>query len=112
MNAALSDQIGTAASVLTVLSFLPQVIKIWRQRDAQAISLRMYALLTTATALWTWFGVTIGSAPVIATNSICLILQASILGLKINSITHTARQPPQTRAGSSETRRSISHSSL
>lgn len=85
MNTALADRIGTVASALTVLSFLPQVAKIWQQRDAKAISLRMYALLTSATALWTWFGVIIESAPVIATNAIRLALQASILGLKIKS---------------------------
>lgn len=86
MAASLADRIGTVASVLTVLSFLPQVIKIWRLRDTRAISLRMYLLLVTATGLWTWFGWLIQSTPVIVTNSICFVLQASILVLKLQSM--------------------------
>lgn len=79
----MENLIGTIASALTILSFLPQVVKIWRTRNVEAISLRMYALLTSATALWTWFGIVIQSPPVIATNAICLGLQSSILILKL-----------------------------
>lgn len=81
----LANQIGIIASLLTVLSFLPQVVKIWRSQDAAAISLRMYLLLFTATGLWAWFGVLIGSAPVIVTNAVCFVLQGSILVLKLRS---------------------------
>ena len=82
----MADRIGFLASLLTVVSFTPQVLKIWKTRDCQAISLRMYLLLVCATGLWTWFGFVIHSSPVILTNSICLVLQASILLLKINSL--------------------------
>lgn len=81
----LANQIGIIASLLTVLSFLPQVVKIWRSQDAAAISLRMYLLLFTATGLWAWFGVLIGSVPVIVTNAVCFVLQGSILVLKLRS---------------------------
>lgn len=74
------------ASVITVGAFVPQSLKILRQRDAGAVSLRMYLLLVSASSLWIWFGVVIASVPVIATNSICLVLQACTLGLKLASL--------------------------
>lgn len=83
MSNDLANRIGFVASLLTVVAFMPQVIKIWRQRDTRAISLRMYILLVSATGLWTWFGWVIQSVPVILTNSICFVLQASILLLKL-----------------------------
>ena len=79
----LANRIGLVASLLTVMSFMPQVWKIWREGDARALSLRMYILLVSATGLWTWFGWVIQSIPVIVTNSICFILQSSILMLKL-----------------------------
>ena len=79
----LANRIGAVASMITVLAFLPQAWKIWRQGDAAAISLRTYLLLVSASALWTWFGVVIASVPVIITNSICLVVQTSILMLKL-----------------------------
>ncbi len=82
----LANQIGTVASVITVAAFVPQALKILRHGDAKGVSLRMYLLLVTASSLWIWFGVVITSAPVVVTNSICLLLQASILGLKAQTL--------------------------
>jgi len=79
----LANRIGSVASVITVVAFLPQAWKIWRHGDAASISLRTYLLLVSASALWTWFGVVIASVPVIITNSICLVVQTSILMLKL-----------------------------
>ena len=82
----LANQIGTVASVLTVGAFVPQSLKILRHGEARAVSLRMYLLLVSASSLWIWFGVAIASVPVIATNCICLVLQACTLGLKLRSL--------------------------
>jgi len=83
MNLRLADTIGSIASVITVSAFLPQAIKIWRQREAGAISLKTYLLLVSSSGLWTWFGVVIHSTPVIITNSVCLCTQISIIALKV-----------------------------
>jgi MtN3 and saliva related transmembrane protein len=84
----IANQIGIIASILTIAAFLPQVLKIWRSGDTRAISLRMYLLLCTATGLWLWFGCLIDSGPVIITNGFCLIIQLSILYLKLKQL-HT-----------------------
>ena len=78
----LADMVGTAAALCSMASFTPQIVKIWRERDAAAISLRMYVVTVTGFTLWTIYGVLTGSWPVIAANSICLLLSAVILALK------------------------------
>jgi uncharacterized protein with PQ loop repeat len=37
--------LGSAAGLCTVGSFVPQVVKAWREGDTNAISLRMYLVL-------------------------------------------------------------------
>jgi MtN3 and saliva related transmembrane protein len=88
----LANQIGTVASVLTVGAFVPQSLKILRHGEARAVSLRMYLLLVSASSLWIWFGLVIASVPVIATNCICLGLQACTLGLKVRSLLQERRR--------------------
>ncbi|MBP6878636.1 MAG: SemiSWEET family sugar transporter [Phenylobacterium sp.] len=78
----LADMIGTVAALCSMASFTPQIVKIWRERDAAAISLRMYVVTVTGFTLWTIYGVLTGSWPVIAANSVCLMLSAVILALK------------------------------
>jgi MtN3 and saliva related transmembrane protein len=86
-----AEFIGTAAAFCSMASFTPQVVKLWRERDASAISLRMYALTVTGFSLWTVYGVMIGSWPVIGANSVCLVLSAIILALKWR-FSHTDRK--------------------
>jgi len=63
-------------------SFTPQIVKIWRERDASSVSLRMYVVTVTGFALWTVYGVMRGGWPIVVANSVCLVLSATILVLK------------------------------
>jgi MtN3 and saliva related transmembrane protein len=63
-------------------SFGPQILKIWRERDASSVSLRMYIVTVTGFSLWVAYGVLIGSWPVAGSNIVCLMLSATILVLK------------------------------
>ena len=63
-------------------SFTPQIVKIWRERDATSVSLRMYVVTVTGFALWVTYGVLTESWPVVGANTVCLILSAIILSLK------------------------------
>lgn len=78
----LVDVIGTAAGVCSMTSFVPQIVKLVRERDAEQISLRMYLVTVTGFGLWIAFGVLSGSWPVWASNSVCLALSGTILALK------------------------------
>ena len=75
--------LGAAAGLCTVGSFVPQVVKAWREGDTNAISLRMYLVLVAAFVLWLGYGVLIGSWPIMLVNVANLVLSAAILWLKL-----------------------------
>jgi len=77
-----ADLVGTGAALCSMASFVPQIAKLRRERDASSVSLRMYAVTVTGFTLWTTYGLMIGSWPVAASNIVCLALSATILALK------------------------------
>jgi MtN3 and saliva related transmembrane protein len=77
------EYIGYVAGFLTVVSFLPQVIRAWRTKHTEDLSFWMFALLITAGALWITYGVLNTDWPLIATNVGTVALNCGILGAKI-----------------------------
>jgi len=77
-----ADLVGVGAALCSMTSFVPQIVKIVRERDADSVSLRMYAVTVTGFSLWSAYGVMIASWPVAAANLVCLGLSATILALK------------------------------
>lgn len=78
----IADMVGTGAALCSMASFVPQIVKIVRERDASSVSLRMYVVTVTGFALWITYGVLTGAWPVAASNLVCLVLAAIILALK------------------------------
>lgn len=76
------NAIGTVAALCSMSSFAPQIAKIWRERDASAVSLRMYIVTVTGFSFWIAYGVLTQSWPVTAANAVCLAMSATILALK------------------------------
>lgn len=83
------NAIGVAAAICSMSSFVPQVAKIWRERDARSVSLRMYVVTVTGFCLWTAYGVLLKSWPLIGSNLVSLSLSGIILALKLRY-----RDPP------------------
>jgi MtN3 and saliva related transmembrane protein len=79
----LSSIIGFVAATLTTISFVPQVIKIWRSRSTHDDSLGMYALFTLGIAMWLAYGLLIHSWPVILANFVTLLLAGTVLLMKL-----------------------------
>ena len=79
----LTEGIGNTAAVCTTVSFVPQLIRVWRRKSADDISLIMFLLFSTGVALWLIYGVRIASFPVIAANTVTLVLALAILVLKL-----------------------------
>lgn len=69
---------GYVAGFLTVISFLPQVIRTWKSRRTGDLSMGMFALLVTASTLWIIYGIIIDDWPVIITNVGMVLLNGSI----------------------------------
>jgi MtN3 and saliva related transmembrane protein len=79
----LVNTIGVIAGVCSMTSFIPQIVKILRERSAAAISLHMYAVTIVGFICWTAFGVLTRSWPVTLANAVCLALVTTILVLRL-----------------------------
>ncbi len=75
--------VGVAAALCSMGSFLPQVVKILREKDAASVSVRMYMVTVTGFALWSAYGVLLKSWPLAGSNLVSLILSGLILILKL-----------------------------
>jgi len=79
----LATLIGLAAGSLGTYSFVPQVLKCWKTGETGAISLRMFAVRTFGSLLWTIYGFVIRSVPVLVFSGVGLLLCSTILMLKL-----------------------------
>ena len=77
------DAVGSVAAVCTTISFLPQLIRVWRRKSASDISLTMFLLFSFGVACWLVYGIGIGSRPITAANAVTLALALAILILKL-----------------------------
>jgi MtN3 and saliva related transmembrane protein len=75
--------IGYAAATLTTIAYLPQVIKTIRVKKTDELSLLMFLSSATGVFLWLVYGILIGDIPLIAANSITLVLALCIIWYKI-----------------------------
>lgn len=75
--------LGLGAGSLTTLAFVPQVLKTWRSKSGNDISLGMFLLFSSGVLLWLIYGLLIGALPVILANGVTLLLSVAILVLKL-----------------------------
>ncbi|MEM6522365.1 MAG: SemiSWEET transporter [Bacteroidota bacterium] len=75
--------IGLLAGILTSISFLPQVIKTWKTKSADDLSLNMFLLFTTGITLWLIYGLIINDLPIILANVFTLCSSGTILYFKL-----------------------------
>ncbi len=95
-DAWLINAFGVAAGLCSMASFVPQIIKIVRERDASSVSLRMYLVTTIGFICWTIYGALSGSWPVTLANAVCLALVVTILVLRLHfSGADHAHSPPR-----------------
>jgi MtN3 and saliva related transmembrane protein len=83
VNLEYANTVGLLAGVLTTISFVPQVVKIWKTKQARDISLGMFAIFSGGVLLWLLYGIGIGALPVIVANAVTLGLSLTILVFKI-----------------------------
>ena len=74
--------VGYVAGALTTLSFVPQVIKAWKMRETRDLSLAMLVLFAFGVLLWTLYGFSLNSLPIIVANLVTFVLILVLLFLK------------------------------
>ena len=79
------DALGYLAAIFATGSFVPQVIKTWRTRSSEDLSLVMLLCHIVGMVLWLGYGVMIGSAPIVIANVIAVLLDVVLLSLKLRT---------------------------
>ena len=77
------ESIGTIAAVLTTLSFLPQVIKTYKEKNAENLSMLMLVVFFLGVLLWLVYGIVKHSLPLIIANIITGILTVVLIYFKV-----------------------------
>ena len=79
----LIDAIGGTGAVLTTLCWLPQALKVIREKETRALSLPETGAFTAGVALWLIYGIAISDWPLIGSNAVTLTLMMPILAMKL-----------------------------
>ena len=79
----LVDLLGAAAATLTTGCFIPQVVRLWRTRNAEGISLVTFSAFSVGVVLWLAYGVIMEAWPIILSNMITLFLTFAIVVLTV-----------------------------
>jgi MtN3 and saliva related transmembrane protein len=80
----LIDIVGAAGAALTTFCWLPQALKVVREKETRALSLPATTAFTLGILLWLIYGLAIGDWPLIASSAVTLPPLAVILGMKLH----------------------------
>jgi MtN3 and saliva related transmembrane protein len=75
--------IGLSAGILTACSLLPQVIKTFREKKADDVSLLMLFVLQAGLVLWIVYGFKRDDIPILVTNCFSLLVNITMVFLRI-----------------------------
>ena len=78
------EYIGSLAAACTTLCWVPQAVKIIREKQTQGISLITQAVFTVGLALWLTYGILLTNWPLMLANAVTLVLSLVILILKVH----------------------------
>lgn len=76
--------IGTFAATLTMFSFVPQIIKVLKNKSAKDVSLMMILQLSLGVSLWMVYGYHLKDPIIITANSVTLASLVILLFLYFN----------------------------
>lgn len=79
----LAELLGLAAGTITSITFLPQVIRIWKTKSVKDISMLMMVLLVLGTSCWLTYGLLMSDTAIIYTNIMVLAMSLIMFYFKI-----------------------------
>ena len=77
------DILGYAAGAITSLTFLPQVLKTWKNKSAKDVSLLMFVIAAINEVMWIVYGALLDNWVIILTNAIVLAMSLTMIYLKL-----------------------------
>jgi MtN3 and saliva related transmembrane protein len=75
--------LGIIAGFLTTVGFIPQIIKGYRTKRMEDVSLLMPMILGAGMLLWLLYGISLENLPIILWNAIAFSLNIAVVGLKL-----------------------------
>jgi len=80
---AFEEFVGIAASVFTAISLVPQLVKVYKEKEAQNVSLGMLLVLFCGLALWIVYGFLKNDYIIIVSNMVSMLVNISLALLSI-----------------------------
>ena len=71
--------LGLVAGGITSVAMLPQLIKVWKDKDVKDLSLWMIIVLVTGLSLWVWYGFLKDELPIILSNAFAVLVNIALL---------------------------------
>ena len=75
--------VGAAGGIVSSVTFLPQVIKIWKTKSAKDLSMGTLMFLVLNVSLWLLYGILTNLYPIIITNGIVLSMVLIMVYFKL-----------------------------
>jgi len=75
--------LGLVAGACTSLAAVPQLVKTWKTKEVENISLKMFLLYVVGMSMWLTYGIIKSDLPIIITNAIALTFHALMLFFKL-----------------------------
>lgn len=75
--------LGYGACAVTALTFLPQVLKTWKERSAKNVSLMMFVIAFINEVMWIAYGALRNDMVIVITNVIMITMCSIMLLLKL-----------------------------
>ena len=72
-----------SAGAITSLTFLPQVIKTWKEKSAKDISLLMFVIAAVNESMWIVYGILLDNWVIILTNATVLVMSLIMIYFKL-----------------------------
>lgn len=83
INPKLVEAIGYFGSLLSCITFIPQVFLTWQTKNVASLSLLMILIVNLSCIVWLVYAYLIKSKPVLVANTIVLSLSLMLLYFKL-----------------------------
>jgi len=77
------DILGYAAGAVTAFTFLPQVIKTWKEKSAKDVALAMFVIAFINEVMWIAYGTLKNDWVIISTNVVMITMCTLMIFLKL-----------------------------
>ena len=78
-----ADFIGAVATVLAIVSLVPQVVRTWRTRSAVDLSASWLTIAAVSMVLWIAYGTLLSAWAIVVANATTLFLVGLLIAMKL-----------------------------